>query len=157
MYTRMTDKRLQKEGFSRLKLQKIGVEILLDNPEGLLLSGGKWEDISLSYSKDLFKTSGRVIGVHNGYLGRCVKYGWVMFFFVICNLFFLITIIKGLMSTSERNGTKKNTQIALGTTLSASLVQALMHNASFVTHDPATLSLIAIGMAEYSNLRRKNE
>lgn len=150
--TKLKSARMQSEMFDRFRLQWEGALLIIDYPQGLVLAGKNWVDVISHRAPSLFRTWGRIIGVHNGYLGTVIMYGVPMLLVVVFVLYALVTIAFNLLSVRGVEGRIDWQHAALGSALIASLVQAMFHSASFLTLESSSVAVVFLSMAAYSRL-----
>lgn len=143
---------LQSETTQRFQLQWEGLMTIFEYPEGLVLAGKKWAEVIYSRDHTLFFTWGRVIAVHNGYLGTGIQNGLPVFVLIVLVFYWLARLALTLLSVKGAGGISDWLCTALGSALLASLVQAMFHNASFVTLEGSSVIVVMLSMAAYSRL-----
>lgn len=148
--SKITSDEMRSEVSDRFRLQWEGILVMVDYPLGLALVGKDWVDVMASRNYSLFDTWGRIIGVHNGYLGTAIAYGLPMFLLIIFVLCKLVSLALNLLSVRNADGQTDWSCAAMGSALIASLTQALFHNASFVTLESSSVIVVFLSMAAYS-------
>jgi hypothetical protein len=151
LVSRLTNKELQTETESRLKLQQLGLKTLWRYPEGVLLSGHSWEAVASRQDVAVFDAWGRgVIGVHNGYLSAGDTYGLPAAVLILLALWVLFSISARAVAAHPRQEPRDLTAPVLAAATVGDLVQALFHNASFASSESSTLILLVLLLASIS-------
>ncbi|MBM2832895.1 MAG: hypothetical protein HW406_56 [Candidatus Brocadiaceae bacterium] len=138
---RLQDEESGAEAFARLKLQLVGLVVIVKNPLGLTLTGRNWTDEVWSAGGNFDAWGGEETAVHNGYLGRVIPYGWIYGVLMAVVLLHLCKLIKKVSLFAKKNKERAQYAQAVSFSLIGVLIQACFHNASLFNFNAVSVTI----------------
>ena len=147
-----TRARLVGDRHIRLSVQKLGVALLLEYPQGIRVAGVRWNDFVAL--EDWWTPELRRIAVHNGFLGFGLDNGVIAAALAVALAFYGVVIAVRCLRHAAALPVAPWLGIALPCSYIADLVNALTHNAFFL-NEPVSALLFFLLVAQYGLMKRQ--
>jgi hypothetical protein len=128
---------------ARVGWQVTALRVISENPLGLSISKKSWEDEAVQGGADFSSFGNEATAVHNSYLGAMLDYGWLGIGLLISIALYLIRNIWWVLRINIENVPYIDYCKVLAYVLIALTVQALFHNASYLTNESASCLIIS--------------
>jgi|GEM_PF-3980451 len=142
---------------ARIGWQIAALKVIASSPMGNLSGGLNWEERSVEMGADYSYYGWDIKAVHNSYLGRVINYGWgagLLILFV--SYLFYRHVAKPILSTQYSDSKYKLYAESSVYAFIALSVQALFHNASMYTLEPASWVAFSLSCAWAALLKKES-
>ena len=128
---------------ARVGWQVTALEVIAENPLGLSISEKTWEEEAVQGGADFSLFGDEATAVHNSFLGAMLNYGWLGIALVMSIALYLIKNIRQVLRYNIENVPYIECCKILAYVMVALTVQAMFHNASYLTNE--TVSCLVLG------------